>query len=96
MYKTEEPNLFVDIISPTQEDINGYYKDNGEIRSSSAASSSKPREFKRAIIKSTFDEERYPVGTEWIMGESPGITANFFGEKVIIIKTKDLYARIEK
>jgi hypothetical protein len=29
-----------------------------------------------------------------MMGESPGIKINFFGEKITAIQEKDLYARI--
>lgn len=92
-YTTEEGRFFVDIEKASQEELDKYYSSTGEIKPSSSSKSSL-REFKKAIIKSTFDEINYPVGSIWIMGESPGIGINFFGEKITVIQQKDLYARI--
>lgn len=62
---------------------------------SSSSSADSPRIFKKAIIRNTFDEEKYPVDSVWMMGESPGMKINFFGEKIIEIQEKDLHARID-
>lgn len=93
-YKTVNSWFFVDIEKPSQTQIDSYYSNTGEIKSS-GSSAGAPVIFKRATIKHTFDEEQFPVGSVWMMGESPGITINFFGEKLTAIQEKDLYARID-
>ena len=93
-YKMEEGKLSVEIIKPSQKEIKSYYTNTGEIETSSQSESS-PRVFKKAIILSTFDSINYPVNSSWIMGESPGMKVNFFGEKLVLIQQKDLYARID-
>ena len=90
-YKTDGNWLFVEITENTQEEINQYYKNSGEFKSTG---NSKPREFKTALILSTFDDEKYPVGTRWIMGESPGIKVSYRGDKITMITKSDIYARI--
>ena len=92
-YTTEDSLFFVDIIEPSTEEVNNYYSNTGEIKSS-GSSKNNPKIFKKAIIKFTCDAYNYPIDSEWIMGESPGTTINFFGEKLILIQQKDLYARI--
>lgn len=93
-FKMEEPWLVVDILKPTEEEENIYYIKNNELKSSDSASNSSPRVFKQATIKQTFDEVKYPLESTWMMGESNGVTINFFGDKLVMIQTKDLYARI--
>jgi hypothetical protein len=92
-YKTEEGKLFVEIIPPTQEEVNNYYRSSGEFKST-GNSDANQREFKTAKIKHTFDEVKYPIDSIWIMGESPGMKVNYRGEKIIIISKNDLYARV--
>lgn len=92
-YKTVEGWFFVEIEKPTQPQLDSYYKVNGEVRSSNSAGT--PVEFKKAIIKHTCDEARFPIDSVWMMGEAPGIKINFFGEKITAIQEKDLYARID-
>lgn len=91
--KTLKPFFSVEVIKPTAEELKSYYEDTGEIKLSSSAQNS-PREFKKAKILSTYNEKKYPVGSIWMMGESPGLKINFFGDKIIMIQKKDLYARI--
>lgn len=93
-YKTEEGIFFVDIEEASESQIKNYYSNSGEMKSSSTSAST-PRVFKKATILHTFDEEKYPIDSVWIMGESPGMKINFFGEKIMLIKQKDLYARID-
>lgn len=93
-YKPVEGRFFVEIQSPTEKEINEYYTNTGEIKSSSTSASS-PRIFKRATILNTSNHTQYPVGSVWMMGESPGMKINFFGEKIIEIQEKDLHARID-
>jgi len=89
-----EPYLQVDIIEPTQNEIDKYYEKTGEFKLSSSSQKSVII-FKKAIIKETFNEKKYPVNSEWMMGESPGIKGMFFGEPVILIQEKDLYKRLK-
>lgn len=91
--KTIEPFLSVEIIKPTQEDLDAYYKNTGEIKIS-GTSQNAPREFKKAKVISTYNDKKYPIDSVWMMGESPGMKINFFGDKIIMIQKKDLYARI--
>lgn len=91
--KTLKPFFSVEITKPTTEEINLYYENTGDIKISSSSQNS-PREFKKAKILSTYNEKKYPVGSVWMMGESPGLKINFFGDKIIMIQKKDLYARI--
>lgn len=93
-FVTEEGWFFVDIIEPTKEQVKEYYKNTGEIESSST--NDKPRIFKKAVIRATFDEEKYPIGSEWMIGETLGMKINYMGNKIMLIKQKDLYARIAK
>lgn len=93
-FKTVEGIFFVDIEKPTEKQIGSYYANTGEIKSSSSNANT-PRIFKKATILNTFDEKKYPVGSVWMMGESPGMKINFFGNKVMAIQEKDLYARID-
>ena len=87
-YKPKEGVLFVDIIEPKKKETdNGHFKSTGN-------SDNNPRIFKKAIIKATFSEEKYPVDSAWMMGESPGIKVDFFGEYIIIVQEKDLYAQV--
>lgn len=92
-YKTREGILFVEIVKPTSEQVNSYYSNTGEFKTS-GNSDDNPRVFKKAIIKHTFCEDKFPLDSEWIMGEVPGMKINFFGEKLILLQEKDLYARI--
>ena len=93
-YKTRDGLFFVDIEKPTKELTDKYYLDTGEIRSSTPTAST-PKEFQKATISHTFDEDKYPTGSVWMMGETPGMKINFFGESFIAIQEKDLYARID-
>lgn len=93
LISTLKPFLFVEIIKPTQEELSLYYKNTGDIKISNTSQNA-PREFKKAVIVSTYNDTKYPKGSVWIMGESPGMKINFFGSKIIIIQKKDLYARI--
>lgn len=83
-YTTVEGVFFVKIEkAPKTEDIQ-----------SSSNTASALKTFKKAIIKHTFDEEKFPIDSEWIMGEAPGMNIIFFGEEITVIQEKDLYARI--
>jgi hypothetical protein len=93
-YTTEEGIFYVDIVKPSQKEIDSYYKNTGEIQSSSSSADT-PRTFQKAVIKSTWNEDLYPIDSIWMMGESPGMSVNFFGEKITMIQQKDLYARID-
>lgn len=88
-----KPFLGVEIINPTQKELDKYYQDTGEMKISSSSQNS-PREFKKAKIKKTFNNKKFPIDSVWMMGESPGIKVNFFGKKIIIIQKRDLYERI--
>lgn len=92
-YTPTEGLFYVDIEHPSQEEINGFYIKTSELKLS-GTSNNAPRIFKKAIIKHTCDQKHYPVGSVWMMGEVPGMVVNFFGEKIIIVQQKDLYARI--
>lgn len=94
MSRMKEGWFTVEIIQPNKEELKSYYINTGEIETSSQSESS-PRIFKKAIILSTFDEDKYPLNSVWMMGESPGIKVNFFGKKIILIKESDLYERID-
>ena len=90
--KTPKAGWFiVDIIEPTKDQLSNYKE---EITKSSS-SKDKPRVFKKAIIQETSDEKEFPKNSIWMMGETPGLLINFFGEKVIMVQEKDLYARID-
>lgn len=89
-----EPYLNVEIISPTKEQTEEYFKETGDMKFI-ASSKNSITLFKKAIIKGTFDPELYPVGSEWMMGESPGIKGSYFGEAILLIQTKDLYRRVK-
>ena len=82
--------FIVDIIEPTKEQLSNYKE---EITKSSS-SKDKPRIFKKAIIQQTSNQTEFPKDSVWMMGETPGMLINFFGEKVIMVQEKDLYARI--
>lgn len=93
-YTTVDSMFFVEIVKPTPEQVKSFYaKNTGEIKSSDSANA--PKEFKKAIIKHTCNEEKYPIDSVWMMGESPGIKINFFGDLITAIQEKDLYARID-
>lgn len=91
--KTEEGILFVELTKPTPKHLDQYYKNTGKIKVSENSSSS-PRQYQKAKILFTFDEEKYPVGSVWVVGETPGITISFFGEELTEIRQMDLRARI--
>lgn len=93
-YTPIEGWFFVDIERPSQAQLDSYYSNTGEIKSS-GSSAGAPVPFKKATINSTYDENRFPIGSTWMMGQSPGIVINFFGEKIIAIQEKDLYARLD-
>lgn len=85
--------LFVTIEAPSKEVVNEYYETTGEMPSKSGSANS-PREFKKATIEHTFNQLEYPKGSVWMMGESPGMKINYFGQKIIAIQEKDIYARV--
>lgn len=89
-----EPYLNVEITSPTKKDIDKYYETTGDIKLVSSDKNSIIL-FQKAFIKETFDEQKYPVGSTWMMGESPGMKGCFFGEPILLIQEKDLYKRIK-
>jgi len=89
-----EPYLNVEIVSPTKEETDSYFKETGDIKFVINSKNSITI-FKKAIIKGTFDPVLYPIGSEWMMGESPGIKGSYFGESILLIQTKDLYRRIK-
>tara|TARA_R110000868_G_scaffold74337_5_gene214944 strand:+ start:9973 stop:10263 length:291 start_codon:yes stop_codon:yes gene_type:complete len=93
-YKTEEPWLYVEITKPTTEEIESYYTRNNEMKTSGTAQGA-ISVFKKAKILHTFDEIKYPIGSNWMIGEVPGIRINFFGEKLTMIQKTNLYARID-
>lgn len=93
-FKTKEPWLYVSITAPTTQEVDSYYKKTGEIKVSDSSPDA-PRVFKNATILHTFDEENYPVDSEWMMGEVPGMKINYFGDKYVAIQSKDLYAKVE-
>lgn len=84
---TEEPNLFVEIIEAPKESQKqeGYY----------SASKDKARICKRAVIKSTYDSDKYPVGSTWMIGEAPPMTLNYFGTIITLIHDTNLIAKID-
>lgn len=86
----EEGLFLVDFIEPTKEQIESYYVKNKEMKSGNG-----PKTYKKAVILHTSDETKYPVGSTWMIGETPGNIINFFGEKFIEIQTRDLHARID-
>lgn len=86
--------LYVDIIKPTEKEIQSYYKSTGEIKSSSSSVTS-ARVCQKAIIKNTFDQKKYPVGSTWMVGDTPPNKLNFFGEQILTIEERNLYARID-
>lgn len=92
-YNMKEGWLSVEIIYPSKEEVKSYYSNTGEIETSSQSDTS-PRVFKKAIILNTFNEDIIPTNSVWIIGETPGMKVNFFGEKLILIKESDLYGRI--
>lgn len=92
-YTTAEGIFYVSIEEPTKKQVKSYYDKTGEIESS-GTNSNAPKTFKKATILHTFDEKKYPINSLWMMGESPGLIINFFGDKLIMIQEKDLYARI--
>jgi len=91
-YKMQEGRFLVEIEKPTKEQVESYWLANNEFKSMDA--SNDPKVFKKATIKHTFSEEKYPIDSVWMMGESPGIIINFFGEKLTMIQEKDLHAQI--
>ena len=92
-YKTVEGIFYVDIVSPSNEEKESYFTKNGEIKSSSNTAST-PRAMQKATILHTCNETTFPIGSTWMIGETPGLTINFFGEKLTMIQLKDIYARI--
>ena len=68
-------------------------EDNNEIKVSKNSTEG-TRVFKTAKILNTFDEELYPIGSEWIMGEAPGMKVEHAGIVRTYIKDIDLYERI--
>ena len=92
-YKTVESLFYVDIERPSKEEINSYYTDNDEFQSTSNTAST-PRVMQKATILHTCNETTHPIGSVWMMGESPGTLINYFGEKLTMIQLKDIYARI--
>jgi len=91
--QTKEGWFSVEIETPSADVLDRYYS-NGDLKVPSSSKES-PRVFKKAKIKHTFDEVKFPTGSVWMMGESPGMKINFFGEKLIMIQEKDLYARLD-
>jgi len=88
-FKTREPMLSVIITVPEVIEK----ENNSEIKVSKTSVESS-RVFKTAKIVNTFDEELYPVDSEWIMGESPGMKVEYAGIERTYIKDIDLYERI--
>lgn len=84
-YKTVEGILFIEAELPPKSE---------KIMSSNKGANA-TREFKKAIIKSTFDEEKFPIDSIWMMSDVPPQKVSFFGEEILIIQEKDLYARID-
>lgn len=84
----EEPWLYVDITSPTKEQT-----ESGEIGSKN--SSNAPRIFQKAKILHTFDNDKYPVDSEWMIGDTPPMIVNYFGTTYQLIQRKNLYARLQ-
>lgn len=83
--KTTEPNLIVrEIKHPKEESGVGKLMNN-----------SKSRKAKIVVIEHTFDETIFPVGSKWMMGDTPLEEYDLYGS--IMYKTKDiyLYAEIE-
>lgn len=91
---TTDTWLFVEIEKPSQEQIDSYYKNTGELKSTTETAES-PRIYKIATIKNTFDNVQYPVGSVWMMGDTPGIKVNFFGQQILKIQDRNLYARLD-
>lgn len=83
-YTTVEGKLFVDIEEAPK--VGGITSSNSSVTG--------VVKFKKAIIKHTFDEEKYPIDSQWIMGEAPGMKGTFFGEELVVIEERNLYARI--
>lgn len=89
--KTEEPWLFVEIEKLDQLEVDSYYEKNKEFKNTGATA---PYIFRVAVIKNTFDEEKYPVGSKWMIGDAPAMKVNFLGEKITMIKQLNLYGKI--
>ncbi len=92
-FKMEEPYLKVAITQSTKEHLDKYNE--GNLRSSSSANSSGPRSFQKALVLNSFDLEKYPKDSEWMIGDAPGQEVNFFGERITIITDLNLYERIK-
>ena len=93
-YKTAEGIFYVDIECPSKEEIASYFTNNDEFQTTSTTAAT-PRVMQRATILHTCNETTHPIGSIWMMGESPGMTINYFGEKLTMIQLKDIYARID-
>ena len=90
-YTPTEGKFFVTITESTPKEQNKFYTETGEMKSAGSGI----RVFKRAEILYTSDEKTFPVGSFWMIGETPGLIINYFGEKIVEIQEKDIHARID-
>ena len=93
-FKLTEGRLFVDIKRPAKKEAKKLYLENTGDLPVAENDQRAPRLFQEAKILHTSDETMYPVGSRWMIGETPGIVINFFGEKYIEIRESDLHAQI--
>lgn len=89
-----EPFLSVVIMSPDKIHKDKYYTATGDM-DLGEKSDSAPAQYQKAIILNSFDLEKYPIDSEWMISETKGIKANFFGEPKILIKWGDLRERLK-
>jgi hypothetical protein len=90
--KTREGILYVTIEKPTEKHKEEYYKKTGVFVTSLSADNKGVMHMSIATIVRTFDEEKYPVGSRWEIGEAEPIKANLFGEPIQIITENNIYA----
>lgn len=90
-FKLEEGMVFIDVIEPPKKD-NLQKTESGifmPIESQEAA-----HEWKDCKIVVTCDEEKYPVGSVWMIGSDPGSKIKYKDTIYTLYRTGGLKARI--
>lgn len=82
-FNMDEPWLIVTVEYPKKT------KDKGIGMPTTAQSGE--RIFKRATVLHTFSELEYPIGSSHIMGEEEPIKIDYFGQKLLMTKSSNLY-----
>jgi|TARA_R110000822_G_scaffold6851_4_gene28609 hemin uptake protein HemP len=92
-FKLEEGMLFIEVIKPEEKKEAMQKTEAGIFIPNTSPQAS--HEWQDCKIVATCDEEKYPVGSTWMIGSDPGVGISYHGQVYTLFSTGKLRARVD-